>query len=73
MLTTLKNALKIQDIRRKLVYTLFMLIVVRLGSNIPTPGVNPGVFQQFFESLQGSGGFGDFFSAMTGEIGRAHV
>lgn len=66
MLTTLKNALKIQDIRRKLVYTLFMLIVVRLGSNIPTPGVNPGVFQQFFESLQGSGGFGDFFSAMTG-------
>ena len=66
MLTTLKNAFKIKDIRTKIVYTLFMLIVVRLGSNIPTPGVAAGVFESFFSNLQGSGGFADFFSAMTG-------
>ena len=48
MLTTLKNAFKIKDIRTKIVYTLFMLIVVRLGSNIPTPGVAAVLFALLF-------------------------
>lgn len=35
MLTTLKNALKIKEIRKKLLYTLGMLVVIRLGSQLP--------------------------------------
>lgn len=66
MLTTIKNALKLPEIRKRILYTMLMLVIVRLGCNIPTPGVKEGVFESFFASLQSSGGFADFFSAMTG-------
>ena len=56
MLKTIRNAFKIADIRKRLLYTLFMLIIIRLGSNIPTPGVKEGVFANFFANLAGSGG-----------------
>lgn len=50
MLKTLRNALKIKDIRSKIIYTFLALIVVRLGSQLPLPGVNREVITQFFES-----------------------
>ena len=40
MLTSLRNALKIKDIRDRLFFTFLMLMVVRFGSNLPIPGVN---------------------------------
>ena len=40
MFTTLKNAFKIKEIRVKLLYTFAMLIVIRLGSQLPVPGVD---------------------------------
>ena len=40
MLTTIQNALKTKEIRTKLLYVLFALIVVRIGCNIPVPGVD---------------------------------
>ena len=64
MLETVRRALKIDDIRRKLLYTFLMLIVIRLGSGLPTPGVNPDYIQQFFAS-QTSDVF-NFFDAFTG-------
>lgn len=66
MFKTLRNAFKIQDIRKKLIFTFLMLIVVRLGSCIPTPGVKRGVLEGFFSNLSGSNGALDLFSAMTG-------
>ena len=39
MLTTIKNALKLPEIRKRILYTMLMLVIVRLGCNIPTPGV----------------------------------
>lgn len=66
MFKTLRNAFKIQDIRRRMVFTFLMLIVVRLGSCIPTPGVQRGVLENFFSNLSGSNGALDLFSAMTG-------
>ena len=66
MLKTLRNALKIQDIRKRLIFTLLMLVVVRLGSCIPTPGVQRGVLENFFSNLSGSSGALDLFSALTG-------
>ena len=50
MLTTLKNAFKIKEIRNKLLFTLAMLVVIRIGSQLPTPGVNGELFAQWFES-----------------------
>ena len=62
MLQTLKNALKVKDIRKKLLYTFFALIVVRIGSNLVIPGVNPDSIKAFFDEFAASG----FFDAFTG-------
>ena len=64
MLTTLKNALKIKEIRKKLLYTLGMLVVIRLGSQLPVPGVNREYFQYWF--AQQTGEAFNFFDAFTG-------
>ena len=40
MLTTLKNAFKIKEIRKKLLFTFLMLVVIRIGCQLPVPGVN---------------------------------
>lgn len=64
MLETLRNALKTKEIRSRILFTFFMLIVVRLGSQLPIPGVNSDVFTEFFTN-QGNGAF-SFFDAVTG-------
>ena len=64
MFKTLRNALKIEEIRKKLFYTFLMLIVVRFGSQLPTPGVNPEYVKQFFASQTGDAF--NFFNALTG-------
>ena len=48
MLKTVRNAFKVEDIRKRLLYTLLMLVVVRFGSQLPTPGVDPTFIQNFF-------------------------
>ncbi len=63
MLNTLRNAFKIKDIRTKILYTFMMLIIIRIGSNLKIPGVNPEFLREFFE--QNSSALG-FFSAITG-------
>ena len=64
MLQTFRKAFQIEDIRKKILYTFAMLFVVRLGSQLPTPGVNPTYIQQFFASQ--SGDTFNFFNAFTG-------
>ncbi len=65
MFTTIKNAFKIKDIRMKLLFTFFMLLVIRLGSAIPVPGMNVSVFQQWFKELSENNAFG-FMDRFTG-------
>jgi preprotein translocase subunit SecY len=64
MLETFKNALKIKDIRSKLIFTLLMLIVVRLGCELPVPGVDRSYFANWFAQQTGDA-FG-FMDAFTG-------
>ena len=64
MLKTFVNAFKIKEIRSKLIFTFLMLIVVRFGSQLPTPGVNPEYIQSFFASQTGEAF--NFFNAFTG-------
>lgn len=64
MLTTLKNALKIKEIRNKLLFTLGMLVVIRLGSQLPVPGVDRHYFSNWF--AQQTGDAFNFFDAFTG-------
>lgn len=64
MLKTFRDAFQIDDLRKKLVFTFLMLIVVRIGSQLPTPGVNPEFIQEFFASQTGEAF--NFFNAFTG-------
>ena len=62
MLETLRNAFKIKDVRQRIIFTFMMLIVVRIGCELPVPGVDGSVFKDFFSSSDGLG----FFDALTG-------
>ncbi len=64
MFTTLRNAFKIKDIRKKLLFTFLMLVVIRLGSQLPVPGVDRTYFANWF-ATQTSDAF-NFFDAFTG-------
>lgn len=64
MLETLRNALKVKEIRKRLLYTFMMLVVVRLGSQIPLPFVNGDTVKSI--TSQFSEGAFSFFAAITG-------
>jgi preprotein translocase subunit SecY len=62
MFKTFRNAFKIKDIRSKLVYTFFALIIVRLGSQLPVPRIDREYFSQWIGTQTSLG----FFDTLTG-------
>ena len=52
MLQTLKNAWRIEELRKKILFTLLILALYRLGNAIPVPYVNVDALQAYFTSLQ---------------------
>lgn len=62
MLKTIAQAWKIPDIRKKIVFTLLMLLIFRIGSNIPVPGIDRDVLNQVFSGNTGLFGLFDLFS-----------
>ncbi|HLH07066.1 MAG TPA: preprotein translocase subunit SecY [Terriglobales bacterium] len=63
MLEKLANIFRVPDLRKRILFTLAMLAVYRLGGHIPTPGINADLLQQFFQQNQGTMlGFVDLFS-----------
>ncbi len=66
------NIFRIPDLRKRILFTLGLLAVYRLGGHIPTPGVNADKLQQFFEQNRGSFlGFVDLFSG--GQLRRLTI
>src|SRR5215467_1685724 len=66
MFEKLANIFRIPDLRKRVLFTLAMLAVYRLGGHIPTPGVNFRLLEQFFNANAGSLlGFVDLFSGGT--------
>ena len=70
MFKTLSNALKVKEIRNGLLFTFFILVVLRLGSAIPVPGLNTAEVAKYLDSIMGQAGFvnsitGGSFSQMT--------
>ena len=53
MFTTIKNIFKVKDLRKKILYTLMMLALVRLGSLIPNPLMDASAVKQYFASASG--------------------
>ncbi len=64
MLKTLKSMFKIKDIRNGVLFTLAMLVVIRLGSQLPVPGVDREYFANWFAAQTGD--TFSFFDAFTG-------
>ena len=64
MLETVRTAFKLKEIRSRIIYTMLMLVVVRIGTQLPVPGVNGSYFSEWFSGNSGSA-FG-FFDAITG-------
>lgn len=64
MLRTVRNAFKVKEIRDRIIFTLLMLVVIRIGTELPVPGVNGEFFSNWLESNVGDS-LG-FFSAITG-------
>src|SRR5438874_10079348 len=58
-----KNMFRIEDLRNRVLFTLALLAVYRIGAHIPTPGINEAVLQQMFQQAAGSVlGIFDLFS-----------
>lgn len=64
MITTLRNAFKVKEIRQRVLFTFLMLVVIRVASQLPTPGVNRDYFAAWF-ALQTGDAF-NLFDAFTG-------
>lgn len=62
MIDTIKNAWKIVDLRKKLIYTFVMLVIFRLGSCIPVPLLDPAQMQSLFSAENSMFGFIDMVS-----------
>jgi preprotein translocase subunit SecY len=58
------NAFRIPDLRKRILFTLGLLAVYRMGAHIPTPGIDTLRFEQFVQQNQGTFlGFIDLFSS----------
>lgn len=54
MFKTLVNAFKIEQVRKRIIYTFWILVIVRLGSQLPIPGIDVSQVKEFLESVVGA-------------------
>ena len=64
MFKTLRDAFRIEDIRKRVLYVLLIFVIVRLCSQIPVPGVDPSFFKNFFG--ENTNDAFNFLNAFTG-------
>ena len=67
MLETLRNAWKIQDIRKKLLFTLMIIALFRIGSQIPVPFIDSAALKNYFENASVSSSLLGYFNLLSGE------
>ncbi len=72
MIKSFQNIFKVEDLRKKILWTAFLLIIYRLGGHIPLPGINAVALSRFFQAQQ-SGILGLFDMFAGGNLGRATV
>jgi preprotein translocase subunit SecY len=65
VLTNLKNIFKVQDLRNKVLFTLAMIVLYRLGAHLPVPGIDVGALAQLKARAETSGILG-FLSLFSG-------
>lgn len=75
MIKTIANVFRVPDLKKKILFTALFLVLYRLGSFIPTPGINATALQGFFEAARGQGNnlFGLLDLFVGGNFERASV
>ena len=66
MFQTLKNAWSMPELRKKILYTLFILLIFRFGSCIPVPFIDTQLLDAYFQSAAVSGSMLDYLNMFTG-------
>jgi preprotein translocase subunit SecY len=66
LLSALRNAFKVRDLRRKIFFTLLIIGVYRLGANIPNPGIDHAAVQQLVDRGREAGGVVSFLNLFSG-------
>ena len=66
MLETLRNAWKVQDLRKKLLFTLFIVIIYRIGGNIPVPFLDATALEAMISNPDNAGGFLSYLNVLSG-------
>ena len=66
MFETLRNAWKYQDLRKKLLYTLLIVLLFRLGSAVPVPFLDPTAIGQMFKTINTGGNVLGYLDILTG-------
>ena len=65
MLQALINCFKIPELRQRIIFTLALVVVVRIGASIPCPGINPLVLGEFFKQVIDSQDQGSVIACST--------
>ncbi len=66
MIEALRNAFKLPDLRRRMLYTLLILVIFRMASNIPVPGVDRQALSAFFSSATATSQLAGLMDLLSG-------
>ncbi len=72
MLQNVGSILKIEDLKKKILFTFLIIAVYRLGTHIPLPGVNGKALMEFFQQMRGTA-FGLYDMFVGGALSRAAI
>jgi preprotein translocase subunit SecY len=66
LLSAIRNAFKVPDLRRKIFFVLFIILIFRLGANIPNPGIDHAAVQTLVDQGREAGGVVSFLNLFSG-------
>ncbi len=72
MLETLNNMFKVPELRKKMIFTILMILIYRVGAHIPTPGIDPGRLKEFMDASSNNL-FGMFDMFVGGSFKKATI
>ena len=73
MMKSIQSIFRIPDLKKRILFTLFILIIYRIGGHIPVPGINGKVLFTFFEQMGGGGIFSLYDMFAGGALMQATV
>jgi preprotein translocase subunit SecY len=64
MLAAFGNIFKVPELKKKVLFTLFIILIYRIGAHVPTPGIDGSALSDFFQRIAGTAG-GNLFGIMA--------